>query len=465
MIGQDKFNRFVERRPHPHKNFFERPHTSRRRFFQILGGGLGGYYLAGQNRLAGQTIRRGGATTQNKAKHLIFILLNGAPSHVDLFDLKVFPGVTPSNFNPTTVNGLLWPAGLLPKLGEQLPDMCIVRSVRAWALVHSLAQHWTQIGRSPVAALGDIAPNMGSIVAVEKGDPSKIFPPFLALNANGAIGSGYLPASYGPFKVLPNANGLGDTTNTLGQQRFESMYSRLAMLDAPLRQNSPLGKPAEDYDSFYKAAKGLMYNDAVSKAFAFSTTDSQRYGSSEFGNACLVAKQVLAADQGTRYIQINSGGWDMHSDIYGSADPNGQNLYTLGRVLDNGLSELLKDLKSSGLLSNTLVMMMGEFGRTVGALSAQGGRDHYLQQFAVFAGAGVRGGRTIGSTTSDGSATAESGWSRNRDIRIEDLEATAYSALGIDWTTVRYDDPFGRGFEYVPSSEQDLYGPVNELWA
>jgi hypothetical protein len=465
MIGQDKFNRFVERHAHPHKNFFERPHTSRRRFFQILGGGVGGYYLAGQNRLAGQTIRRSGAATQNKAKHLIFILLNGAPSHVDLFDLKVFPGVTPANFNPTTVNGLLWPAALLPKLGEHLPDLCIVRSVRAWALVHSLAQHWTQIGRSPVAALGDIAPNMGSIVAVEKGDPSKIFPPFLALNANNAIGSGYLPASYGPFKVLPSAAGLGDTTNILGQQRFETMYSRLTALDAPLRQDSPLGKPAEDYDSFYKAAKGLMYNEAVSKAFAFSSTDSQRYGGSDFGNACLVAKQVLAADQGTRYIQINMGGWDMHSDIYGTADPNGQNLYTLGRVLDNGVSELLKELKSSGLLSNTLVMMMGEFGRTVGALSAQGGRDHYLQQFVVFAGAGVRGGRTIGSTTSDGSATAEFGWSRNRDIRIEDLEATAYSALGIDWTTVRYDDPFGRGFEYVPFSEQDLYGPLNELWA
>ncbi|MBI3681442.1 MAG: DUF1501 domain-containing protein [Acidobacteria bacterium] len=463
MRGKEKFESFLSRHPHPHKNFFERPHVSRRRFFQALGAGLGGYYLAGN--LQGQgVVKRGGATTQNKAKNVIFILLQGAISHTDTFDLKVVNGVTPSNFNPATRSGLLWPAGLLPKIGDQLPDLSIVRSVRAWALVHSLAQHWAQIGRNPVAALGDVAPNIGSIVAIEKADPSKIFPPFVALNATGAIGSGYLPASYAPFKALPLSTGLADTTNTFGQQRFETMFTRLNQLDGPLRTNSPLGKDPEDYDSFYKAAKGLMYNDAVNKAFAFSAADSQRYGNSSFGNACLVARQTLAMDQGTRYIQINFNGWDMHNDIYGQQNANGQNLYTLGRQLDDGFSEMMKDLKASGLLSGTLVVMMGEFGRTVGPLSGALGRDHFLQQFAVFAGAGVSGGRTIGSTNADGSATAEFGWSRQRDVKIEDIEATIYSALGIDWTSIRYDDPFGRGFEYVPFSGQDLYGPINELW-
>ncbi|MEO7649778.1 MAG: hypothetical protein ABIZ80_04875 [Bryobacteraceae bacterium] len=77
----------------------------------------------------------------------------------------------------------------------------------------------------------------------------------------------------------------------------------------------------------------------------------------------------------------------------------------------------------------------------------------------------MKGGRTIGSTSNDGSATVDSGWSRGRDIRPEDVEATIYSALGINWKTVRYDDPFGRGFEYVPYSDDDLYGPINELWS
>jgi hypothetical protein len=82
----------------------------------------------------------------------------------------------------------------------------------------------------------------------------------------------------------------------------------------------------------------------------------------------------------------------------------------------------------------------------------------------VFAGAGVKGGKVIGSTTADGAATLDPGWSRKRNINTEDIEATIYSAMGINWTKIVYDDPFGRGFEYVPFSEQDLYGPINELW-
>ena len=121
-------------------------------------------------------------------------------------------------------------------------------------------------------------------------------------------------------------------------------------------------------------------------------------------------------------------------------------------------------LKQDGLLDRTLLVMAGEFGRTVGRLTAQAGRDHFLQQFCMLAGGGVKGGRAIGATDASGSATTDPGWSRNRDVRPEDIEATIYSALNINWTTVRRDDPFGRGFEYVPFSAQDLYGPVNELW-
>jgi hypothetical protein len=88
-----------------------------------------------------------------------------------------------------------------------------------------------------------------------------------------------------------------------------------------------------------------------------------------------------------------------------------------------------------------------------------------LQQTAVFAGAGVHGGRAIGSTTPDGSDTADFGWSRQRYVKPEDIEATIYSAMGIDWTKVRYDDPFHRGFEYVPFSDQNIYAPITELWS
>lgn len=470
MHGQEKFDRFLERHPHPHQVFFDRPHWTRRQFFEIAGAGVIGSFLVGKAG-ASVDITRQGVTTQNRARNVIFILLAGAPSHTDTFDLKLVNGVTPSDFNPATVSGVLWPTGLLPNLANNIPDMAIVRSMRSWALVHSLAQTWTQIGRNPAAVLGDIAPNIGSIVSVEKASerrPGQVFPTFLALNSAGGIGNGYLPATYAPFRVSPSAAGVPNIKNPddpTGTGRMAERWSLLHALDNPLRVNSPLGQPPEDMDDFYKAAKGLMYNPVVNKAFGFSTADSQRYGSTSFGNACLVARQVLAADQGTRFIQITLGGWDMHVDIYGKNNPRGNNLYTLGKVFDTGVSALLGDLKSSGLLDQTLVVMVGEFGRTVGPLSGSLGRDHYTIQSIAFAGAGVHGGRTIGATNAAGSDVSEFGWSRDRYVRPEDVEATIYSAMGIDWTSVRYDNPFHRGFYYVPFSDQNLYGPVNELWA
>src|SRR5260370_4064749 len=398
MTGE-KFNQFVEKHPHPRVPFYKRPYLSRRAFFQLAGAGVTGAYLT--DKLNAQVVQKQGVTTQNRAKNVIFILLQGAISHTDTFDLKMVNGVTPTNFAPATKNGVFFPAGLLPKIADQLPNLAIVRSVQSWALVHSLSQTWVQIGRNPAAALGSVAPNLGTVVALEKGDPSKIFPPFLALNAAAAVGPGYFSAAYAPFKVNPAPNGILDTTNPQGQARFGTLYNRLQQLDGPLRTNSPIGKPPEDYANFYDAAKGLMYNNVVTQAFSFSAADAIRYGGSGFGNACLVAKQALQADQGTRYVQIDFGNWDMHQDIYGQQNPKGNNLYTLGKQLDDGFGALISDLRGSSLWNNTMVVMMGEFGRTVGPVTAAGGRDHYPTLFCVFGGAGIHTGRTLCSTHSD----------------------------------------------------------------
>jgi len=116
----------------------------------------------------------------------------------------------------------------------------------------------------------------------------------------------------------------------------------------------------------------------------------------------------------------------MHANIY--ARPPAIGIYRLGRQLDDGLAALLGDLRYSGLLNETLIVVMGEFGRTVGALSAQAGRDHHLQQFALFAGGG--GGTVIGSTDPTGGFVANPGWSRHREIRTEDVEATIHELWG-----------------------------------
>ena len=465
MSPNQKFLNFIEKYPHRHKNFFDRPFASRRNFLRLGGSALTMSWLAGNAKADEVRIDKLNVPLLNKAKNCIFILLSGAPSHVDTFDLKITSGVTPVDvFKPETVSGMLLPTGIMPKLSAMTADFTVIRSMRSWALVHNLAQMWAQIGRNPVAALGDIAPNIGSIVATEfesQRKPTDVLPTFLALNSQAAVGSGYLASEYAPFKTNAAQGGLQNVSNPDGQTRFNERYNFLQQMDAANRANSPYGRPMEDMDAFYKAAKAMVFNPEVDAAFKFTAAERAPYGNTALGDACLTARKVLAANAGTRFIQITSGGWDDHQNIY-----QDNVLPARVRNLDAAVSQLIVDLKASGLYNNTLIVMLGEFGRTTGALSGQQGRDHFVQQFAFLAGAGIKGGRALGATNSLGSFTDPNnyGWSRQRDIRPEDIEATIYSALGINYTSIRYDDPFGRGFEYVPYAHDDLYAPVTELW-
>ena len=459
---QEACNCYFKKYGYDNKTFFNRPHWTRRQFFQLAGAGVTASFLTRKYARAAD-VTTSGAQTKNTAQNVIFLLLAGAPSHTDTFDLKVVSGTTPTSFNPTTVNGILWPAGLLPKLGQMTDKFALIRSLRAHALVHSLSQTWSQIGRNPAAALGNIAPNIGSVIAIEKDSerkPGQVFPTFLALNSPNGVGQGYFSANYAPFRVTPGTAGIPYTTNPDGQTRFNNRWNLMHSLDDSLRVNSPYGQPMSDYNDFYQSAQQMMYNPVVNQAFSFTTADSQRYGNTSTGNACLVAVQVLKANQGTRFIQITSNdGWDMHVNIYQQG-----NLPTKGALLDNAVSAMLGDLEANGLLDNTLVVMVGEFGRTVGPLTAAAGRDHWPQQFALFAGGGIKGGSIVGQTNSTGSDTTVYGWSQNRYVYPEDIEATIYTAMGVDWTTVRHDDPLGRGFSYVPTTDPVQYAPVNELW-
>ncbi len=240
-------------------------------------------------------------------------------------------------------------------------------------------------------------------------------------------------------------------------------------MDPDRSPDSALGKPAADMNDFYGSAKTLIDSPSVNTLFSYTAADYARYGSTSVGGAAILAKQLLAANQGCRFVQITLGGWDNHSNIYGTTGNGG--LFTACAQLDPALGGLLGDLKatpgaSAGktLLDETIVMVFGEFGRTVGALEQPGGRDHFLQTAALVAGGGVVGGRVIGKTDATAAKTVEFGWRANRDVRPEDLACTLYSALGIDYTTTRYDDPIARGFEYVPFAKNGVYQPVNELF-
>lgn len=466
MNERERFDRIVRKRPHPHVGFFNRPHVSRRQFFRSLTAGVGGYYLA-DRMVGGDTAKAAEVETKNTAKNVIFLFLRGAPSHVDMFDFKQVNGVTPGDFAPETVAGRLFPTGLMPNTARVLDRVAVIRSGLSWALAHPLAQTWFQIGRNPTSATGRIAPHIGSVVALEKEAerrPDQIFPGFIAFNPNNTPGSGYFSQEFAPLKTRPTPAGLANTDHAGGQEAFNARWELLQTLDGGLRgPDSPLGEGPAAMGKLYDGARQLMFNPVVQQAFSYSEEESARYGGTSFGNACLLAKKVLQADQGTRFIQVTSEGWDHHAEIYNRAQ--NRNLYAQTGEFDPAYAALIEDLESAGLLDETLVLVAGEFGRTVGNLSnVRNGRDHYLQMFYALAGGGVVGGKLIGETNDTGAFTIDPGWSRFRDIRPEDMEATIYSALGINWTTIRNDDPLGRGFYYVPLAEEDAYAPVHELW-
>ena len=439
--------------------FWKLPHVGRRMFFRHVASAMTGYFLLPTRPM--ENVAKAAGTPIGTAKNCIFILLTGAPSHVDTFDLKE-GSWTPSYFNPTSYGDLRFPQGLMPNLANQLDSVAFVRSVRAWATAHGIAQTWVQIGRNPVSGLSKIAPHIGSVVAMELGgNPAdRTLPAFISLNAADGPGAGYFPPNDAPFYVSPNGGGLANTTFSGGTSAFDKRYNLKLDIDAELEADPQLGAGPGEAFQMNLAARKLMYNPAVTQIFNFDQNLRTTYGNSNFGNACITARNLLRAKLGTRFIQISFGSWDHHVNIYA---PNA-NLQSMARQFDAGLGALIADLKQDGSLDQTLIVAMGEFGRTVGSLNQSSGRDHHVQQTALFAGAGVRGMRAIGSTDSTGAAIADPGWSQDRDVKPEDIEATIYSALGIDWTTVRHDDPFNRGFEYVPTNELYGFAPINELW-
>jgi hypothetical protein len=443
---------------------------TRRHFLQIAGTGLVASYFApvASARLLSD-VKAAGPSLQSTARNCILIFLSGAPSHVDTWDLKEGAWTPTVDFNPTSYGDVRFPQGLMPKTAEQLGHLAIVRSGLAWAAVHQLAQSWAQIARNPGGATGRIAPHIGAVVSLEmqkSRTANDIFPGFVSINQVMA-GSGYLPAQYAPFGVTPSQNGLSSLTHPDGAPRLSDRWNLLQSID-PDRTTGDLGKNASDMGGFYTQAKTLIDSPDANKTFSFTNVEHTQYGATPFGDSLIVARNLVAANRGTRFVQTTFGGWDHHSNIYAKT---GSSLFTQMKTFDPAFGALLTDLstmpgQSAGktLLDETLVVVLGEFGRTTGNLNGQGGRDHFLRMSVVFAGGGIRGGQVIGSTDALGANAKEFGWSGNRDVRPEDVTSTIYSALGIDYTTVRHDDPLNRGFEYVPFAKDGTYGAVNELF-
>ena len=441
---------------------------SRRRLFRVAGTAIVGSYFA--DLLSPLRLEAASAPAlKGTARNCIFIFMAGAPSHSDTWDLKE-GAWTPTAFAPTSYGGLRFAQGLMPTIGAQLDKLAFVRSTLSWALLHPLGQTWVQKSRNPTGALGDVSPHIGSVVSLETQAQRKagdILPGFVGLGLTSMIGSGYMSSRYAPM-VVPSvsAGGLQSLKHPDGAAVFAERYGLLQTLDTDRAPGSPYGDVPADMADFYTQAKALAESPTANTVFGYTAADYARYGSTQFGATALIAKQLLAANQGTRFVQLTTTGWDNHTDIYA---PTG--LFKQMSFFDPAVGTLLADLAAAKganpgktLLDETLVVMMGEFGRTVGPVNKLGGRDHFLRMSVAFAGGGVRGGRAVGVTDATADKVVDYGWSGNRDVRIEDLTCTIYSALGIDYTTVLHNDPIGRGFEYVPFAKDGVYFPVNEVF-
>ena len=402
---------------------------------------------------------------RNTARSCIFVQLEGAPSHLDTFDAKDGP------WNPTDADLREYPGGiilsqtLMPGLSRFTSDLCLLHSVESWELAHDRGVFYMQTSHASNPAFVGETPHVGAVIAAERGDLGPL-PAFLAPNGVSTMqGATFLGGRVEPMIAPANSGGLSTLVHnyygTNSQTRFNEKYQLLQDLDAPLRA-APYSEAMGAQASFYDSARKLMYDQAISEVFQFSNDDAGRYGNTQFGNAAIVARNAVRARNGTSFINLRSTGWDTHQNMYDRTyQPN---MYTLVGQLDRALGALVEDLKASGDLDQTLIVIMGEFGRTPGPLNGRGGRDHHKTMSVAMLGGGVRGSRTIGKTDALGDQIIETGWSLDRKIYIEDITATIYSALGLNWTKTITDTPSGRRFEYVPGAVGERYTEIKEVF-
>ncbi|MBM3763186.1 MAG: DUF1501 domain-containing protein [Acidobacteria bacterium] len=437
------------------------PFTRRHFLFGTATAGLLGAHADAQVTVASN------AAIRNSAKSCIFVNLNGAPSHLDTFDLK------DAAWNPRDANIRDYPGGVrmsmryFPRLSTMTNDLLVLRSCASWEAAHERGQFYMQTARSQNPALASEIPHIGAVIAREKG-ANGLIPPFLSFNQSNLQGATFLGGLYMPMMTPANSGGIGTLMHNFfgnaqqSQQRFERRFSLLKELDSALREVPP-NEAMAAYGSYYDRAKAMMYNSAVDSVFRFSTQDQNRYGNTSIGRSLIIARNAIRAKNGATFINVTQGGWDTH---VGQFDPSTTpNIYTLTNELDRAVSNLVDDLKASGDFNSTLIIMMGEFGRTPGVLNSRAGRDHYRDVMSVaMMGGGVKGGRVIGASDANGARITDFGWSQQRPIYVEDITATIYSALGIDWTKSIDDTPSKRRFYYVPGATDGSYQPVEEVF-
>ena len=367
-----------------------------------------------------------------RAKSCILLWLDGGPSHLETFDLKpTAPAEVRGPFQPisTNVSGIHI-SELLSETAKMTDKLSIIRSITSPLGEHGLANQYLLTGYKPSPALQ--YPSYGSVVAhLNPGQP--VLPTYIAIPESRSAGSGFLGHQDEPFVTGGDPSKPDfkvqdlDFFPHIDEARLHRRREYLHEFDAAQANFESRNVPT---DSSFDRAYRLVTSSEAKAAFNLSAEPEQvraRYGPRMFGQSCLLARRLV--ERGVPFVSVINTGWDTHESLvlqlklgYSGAKVGVGLLPTF----DLGFSALVSDLSDRGLLDETLVIAMGEFGRTP-KLNTRGGRDHWPRVFSVvLAGGGVPGGQVIGSSDRVGESP------NDNPITPNDLARTIYTLLGIN---------------------------------
>ncbi|QDT94026.1 DUF1501 domain-containing protein [Gimesia algae] len=409
-----------------HLNLNYRGGVSRRNFLQAAALGIGGSSLLSQFRLHAEDLKKEG-------RSCILLWLAGAPSQMETWDPK--PG-TPNGGETkkiqTQTSGVEI-AHYWPKIAAAMNEIAVIRAMTGKEAAHERGTYHLHTGHRMLGI--EKFPHFGSVVARELGDPQSDIPNFVSIGQT--LSSGFLGVQVAPFIIdrpgmLPD--NVTNTTPDLRQRR------RLALLSQQEHEFAQAGAAAlvKEQSELYQKANLMMTSPRL-KAFQFDDEPAamqEAYGKSQTGQGLLVARRLVEA--GVPFVEVRSTGWDMHSSVFSS-------MTRRAPEVDQGLSQLLLDLKQRGLLEKTLVLCMGEFGRTpkINARSPAPGRDHWVRNFnLLMAGAGIKGGQVIGKTDDNGQEIIED------PVQVDDLFRSMCKAMRMD-ADMELHTPVGRPVRLV----------------
>ncbi|MDA0832834.1 MAG: DUF1501 domain-containing protein [Planctomycetota bacterium] len=394
----------------------------------------------------------------------ILFWLDGGPSHIDMFDPKPeAPAEIRGEFHPiqTKVPGIYFSENM-ERLAGIADKLAIIRSVRHDQNNHGAGNHYMMTGaptRIPVScgAFVSFHPSMGSVVSAERGATEGLPAYFSLPSITRSGGPNFLGARHAPFVVGDDPNrdnfSVRDVTIPSGLEDIRAVSRRelRQQVDSLLRfRDRAAGDPVLGADENFEQAVSLITSEAAQKAFDIDKEPAEvrdRFGRNTLGQTALLARRLV--EGGVPFVTINNGGWDHHSNIFHSIKHQ-------GRRLEEVVATLIEDLEQRGLLDSTLVLVMGEFGRTPAITTLPGsttpGRDHWSNAISILAaGCGTPPGQVVGATDRNGYTAIENIYGP------ENLVSSVYLKLGIDPDKILYNSS-GRPTHLVSDSK-----PIAEI--